>query len=219
MSNFTTINHQLINVFKNNKKKIQYFSKTKNKWEKWLQYELAATLNELGTTETEYKYPYDQKSIKPESKDGFSECRVDIKFKQKNFTNDKYTVIELKQSNSTSGLRGVFSDLLKISAIRESKWDIRGVVAILIYRMPETKTKFADVLDYLQNPANGTKIEYDIQNHQNINGTDFNALIIGWGTGKSDGWDKIKYRNWVRKMQKLTENEIKIKTKSGRKST
>lgn len=220
MSNFKTIDKCLFDLFKKKKNYIDYLSKSKDfGWEKWLQYELAFALNDesIGSSETEVKYPYDMGVKKPKAKDGNINCFIDICFKEKFFKRDAYTAIELKLTHSASGLRGVFSDLLKISAIKNTSWNLRGVTVILIYKKPKSNTKFNQMIDHLCNKGNGINEKYKIANSQ-INNSEYNALRISWGGGKTSNWNREPYRKWVKSMQaQLNKNGIDFKTKSGKK--
>lgn len=214
MTNLETIDDSLFEIFKKKKEYIDYFSQSGNfGWEKWLQYELALALNKesIGRSETEVPYPYDMGVKKPKSKDGNTNCFLDIRFKEKNFRNDVYTAIELKLTKGASGLRGVFSDLLKISAIKTKSWDLRGVVVILIYKRPTKTTKFNELIENLIK-AKGIKTL-----HEQIKNSEYSVLRMAWGGGATSNWNRKPYRDWVQKMLNLLkEKDVRIKTKSGK---
>ena len=188
-------------------KVLQYLSDEKKLgWEKWLQYELAFALNDLGDPKTEVKFSYDKRMKISSGRAKFENGLIDIVFRKKFAAKDYFTALELKLGPSTKIVRALVSDLVKIGASRSRKWDFRAVMAVGIFR---------------DTGANGNKFSRGVQELVKgkiihlvpIKKTQFKMLILGWQVAPRDAL-RSNYREWLKKVEDtLDSHDVRVRKK------
>lgn len=202
---FDVIEMSLKSVFK----KKDYFNYFSNQnmigWEKWLQIELALQLDKFGDSKTEELFNYHMGRLKPVSKSKFKKCFVDITFRVKYAQTKTIGAIELKVTNSQSGLRAALSDLYKISAIKPSSWKFRSVTSILIHPIKEKETKFTkikkDLIDNKLKASNSLHVKT-----MKIPNSNFELVMIGWEKSLNKDMTIDSYKNWIKNVREIFKN-------------
>lgn len=161
-------------------------------WEKWLQVELASSLNALGDPEFECVYKYDDRFKKSLSKASFEHAMIDLQFRAKNHLKDKITAIEIKVSETEKGLGPLLSDFRKIRAIGSSQWSFRSVIGILAHGKNDEKkaTKFSHLAEEILD--NGGK-SLEIGNYQ--------IIVFGWESEATENMSHESYKKWFRELE------------------
>lgn len=210
---------ELKKIFKK-KKYFEYFEKNNmHGWEKWLQIELATALDKRGISQIEAPKKYHMGKLKPLSKVRFKKCFVDVVFRIRNAQIKSQGAIELKVTNSASGLRAALSDLIKIGAIKQNEWDFRSVTAILIFQEHQRDTKFEKIKKHLL--AHDLLVKESLTTSiLRIPNTGYQALLINWDKNLTKDMTVFSYRDWVRNVRQIFEEHgVTPKLDSNKNST
>ena len=202
---FSVIKKALLNVFKK-KDYFEYFSTNEmTGWEKWLQIELALQLSKTGESKIEEAFGYHMGVLRPASKLKFKKCFIDITFRVKNAQIKNIGAIELKVTNSQSGLRAALSDLHKISAIRPKSWKFRSVTAILIHPTKEKQTKFTNIKNDLINNKLYACESLSCETMR-IPNSKFELIMIGWEKSSNKDMTIYSYKKWIKNVRSIFKN-------------
>lgn len=122
-------------------------------WEKWLQIELSAFMQDRQDIKAwwrESSYELDKRVAASRNK-----CAVDFLVHQK--WKQSHMAIEIKQVNSVSScIQAMIRDKVKIQSIKAAKYDIRSVWCIGVHRKCEEEEVERLIAYY------GSKLKYDI---------------------------------------------------------
>lgn len=174
-------------------------------WEKWLQYELAFALTDLGSPETEVKFQYDKRVKISVGKARYESGFIDIVFRKKSTARQFFTALELKIGSSDKIVRSLLSDLIKVGA-KKGSWNFRSVMAVGVFREAKVKNdKFSKGVKELlgQKGVFLTKIK----------NTDFKMISMAWRVPPRSA-TRENYREWLSLIEKnLKGSNVRVKKK------
>ena len=171
MANLDIIKKSLKKTLNRHKDKFENFFDGWSGWEKWLQVELAYELNNHGVATVEKQYGYHKGKRLPIGKLGNTNAFIDIVFRKKKDSTDYLTAIELTVGETQKSLRKVFSDLLKINALKQKEWDFRSVFVVLAFKNRNGRnTKFVELYNAIQYKFDIAPIDFGC----------FTFLVFGW---------------------------------------
>jgi hypothetical protein len=176
MAKLEIVKSSLKKTIKKHKEKFQSFLDGWYGWEKWLQVELAFELSKCGEVYVESRYAYNQNKKLPIGKLKNKNAFIDLIFRKHNDSKGYYSAIELTVGRTQRELRKVLLDLMKIRAVKNSKWEFRSVFVVLVYDVKVDKnTKFVNLCRDIQEEFNAETIVVE----------DFTFLMFGWESNNS----------------------------------
>lgn len=198
-----------------NKNELDFLLQRRNRWEKWFQVELATELvrNDAQDVWLEYDNRLDsrKKNTNFRTEHNFTTAHVDLIFRMKDSTKGKFIGVELKQGNSCEKIQEVFEDIIKIRAIKKSKWPYRSLNFVLLYPETQRSSKYQRLLEDLARKLKEEEFEpcvdIDFKEYSSIEEAHgLHCFILTWDAGclqKNMTFDR--FHQWFKVIQPVFE--------------
>lgn len=167
-------------------------------WEKWIQYELAYALTELGEPEVEVRFAFDKSDSVALRHSKNTNGYIDVVFRKPHQRRNLFSALEIKLGKSDRIVRSLFVDLLKVAACNNNHWQYRSVTALgIVLGSGVRNTKFSKATQDLMDSGH-------LQTDQ-IEGTDFKLLSLKWSEQPRNA-TKDKFRTWLKEIEEILNN-------------
>lgn len=189
-------------VLKTRKKVFEMFEVMgQNRWEKWLQVELAFKLQDFGEPEFEAIHSYDKRKKIPIKRAENSNFQIDLQFRESRKVKSHITAIELKFNATYKGLRAVLGDLKRIAAVKD--WRFRSIIAVLVCPNQDLANNKASKYGNLIRLLQDQELAKIITKHG------YSYVVIAWeeGGNKRAKMTKEKYGKWIKYLESIYSAE------------
>lgn len=165
------------------------------RWENWLQIELLYWMGKpqqqpIRDLWFEDRYTYDKRYTLPDSKKGKSTASIDLTYRADRTFKDYYNGIELKvKTYSDYSIRGIISDLERVSCIKRSEWVFRSMTGVAIFMDDEEIEKKKYVKMLREKFGETSIIPF---------GEHWKAAVVGWEASTLSEARQDVYEKWVK---------------------
>lgn len=201
-----------------NHEELIFLSGYKNHWEKWFQVELGTTLKrkdakDISLENSSCQFDSRKKNTPSRIQNDFKTAQIDLVFRRKLESKGKLIGLELKQTQSLQGMRSMFADIVKISALKRSDWPFRELYFVLFYYDDDSNRRKYDAL--LNDLQKNETIRTETMTFSDID--KLRCLIVYWESGTSlEKMNIDSFKKWYSEIEDLLKKYELTKLAKGK---